>query len=97
MSEGKDNPKATPKESPKETHQVDLSKLFEGKASQGEQGISLAPVGSQATDPFAPQDSIPATTPETPPSTQPTQTAPGNIPQSQTPPSSQPPPESSGE
>jgi len=101
MSEGKENPEVNPKESSKdtskETQQVDLSKLFEGKASQGEQGISLEPVGSQATDPFAPQDSSPTITPETPQPPKPTQAAPVDTPppHTETPSPSQTAPESS--
>ena len=100
MSERKENPKGTKdttKVTPKETQQSGLSRFWEGKASQGEQGISLQPVGSQATDPFAPQDSSPANTPEATPSTQPTQSAPTDTPQSQSPQSSQPEPKSSDE
>ncbi len=96
MSEEKENPKVTPKESPKdtseETQQVDLSRLFEGKASQGKQGIFLAPRGSQATNPFPPQDPVPANKPETtqaaPVDTTPQDSVPANKPE--TPPSTQP-------
>ena len=96
MSERKETPKESSKDTSKQTQLVDVSRLnesFAEKAVQGNQGILLAPVGSQATDPFVSQDTAPASIPQV---QQPTQAAPtDNTPQSQTSAPSQANPESS--
>ena len=78
MSDDENNqPQETPKEStsqklnneskqqegPKDTKVIELNESFAGKSQPGDQGVFLKPIGSHATNPFTPQDTIQPSSP----------------------------------